>query len=281
MIRIMPLEQINANLIDIELLKKEKTIDSSAYNEFLKPNYSFCSSGKEAIRVICETLHLQRNDEVFITTTTDSSFVSTCVSATIFNFCKISRVLTENTKAIFVIHTFCFPHLELMKLRQKADELNIPLIEDCISAIDSYNEEGLRLGSIGDYAVYSLTKILPVNSGGIVYTKSDSLNKDNDSSIKKCFRDWLPYLELFKRKRRHNYQLLKALIGNELYNYGVGVNPFMYGFTHDNAPELIKQLNNYVECGLTHVSGEVHLPLNPFIDYERETQLIHFLEKEI
>ena len=107
MIRILPLEQIKENGLTKNFYLRSIENDSHReLSEIIGSDYTVFESGKAAIRALIEDLKLTRNDEVLITTTTDTSFVSTCVSATIFNYCKISRILTENTKAIFIIHNF-------------------------------------------------------------------------------------------------------------------------------------------------------------------------------
>ena len=170
MIKIMPLNHLVTNKIDKNKLLSNKLLsnyDEKKLIEIIGNNFYFTSSGKESIEIIMKNEKLTRSDEVFITTTTDSSFVSTCVSATIFNYAKISRVLTVQTKVIYIIHNFGFPHPDLLKLRKVANERNIVLVEDCAFAFDSYTKN-IRLGEIGDYAIYSLPKILPLKYGGIL-----------------------------------------------------------------------------------------------------------------
>ena len=57
--------------------------DVNAFTEG-KPMLFFINA-KKAIHYLMEKFKLKRSDEVYISTTSDSLFVSTCVSATIFN----------------------------------------------------------------------------------------------------------------------------------------------------------------------------------------------------
>lgn len=266
MIRIEPLDQLNCKHLNIENVLKELLPYSEKCNlhEHLG-NYEIFGSGTDAIRYIIEKEKINIGDEVFITTTTNSSYVSTCVSATIFNYCKISRLITEKTKAIFVIHTFCFPHPELETLRKIADERNIILIEDCIAAFDSFNSQNIRLGSVGDYAVYSLRKIFPIKYGGILHSKKNNIAGIKDNYLHQEIKLWEPFLSILKTRRRNNYFYLKQKLGNPIYKDEINVNPYKYGFYTDEYLAIMK--NPEIEFGKTHVKREVHIPVNPFIDF--------------
>ena len=60
----------------------------------------FLHDAKHGLHILANKYKLTRNDEVFISTTSESNFVSSCVTCTFFNYCKVSRVLTEKTKLI-------------------------------------------------------------------------------------------------------------------------------------------------------------------------------------
>jgi hypothetical protein len=272
MIYIYPLQQINSIFDSKEkCLGRIEDYGSSRLDEVLHSNYVLFESGKAAIKELARHLNLQREDEIFITTTTDTSYVSTCVSSTLFNYCRISRVLTPATKAIFVIHTFCIPNPKLTQLRKIADDRNIPLIEDCISAFDSIDERGIQLGSIGDYAVYSLPKIFPIEYGGVLASRNSGLPQGADEYLEDELKKWLPKIRYLKAQRRKHYLLLQRYIQNIIYNINDQINPFMFGFINSNCSEVVKKLD-FVELGKTHVRHELHIPLNPFAatdEYER------------
>jgi hypothetical protein len=274
MIKILPLDQIRVQKKSKEYyLQHIESDNKKSLSEIINAEYSLFNSGREAIGAIMNFLKLTREDEVYITTTTDSSYVSTCVSATIFNFCKISRVLTEKTKAIFVIHTFCFPHPNLIELKKIAEEKNIILIEDCISSFDSYNDENIRLGSIGDFAVYSLPKILPVEYGGVLTSKMQLLKGNNDDYLNNEIVKWIPKLFSIKIRRQERYNLLKKTITNNIYGDVKNINPFMFGFTTADFLNLIDK-SEYFDEGRTHVKNEVHIPMNPFTEISQYEKIL-------
>jgi hypothetical protein len=277
MITIFPINHLEANCIPVyKSMSLFHEDPNTRFDEILKQDFTIFPSGKDAIRAIAMHLNLKRLDEVYITTTCDSSYVSTCVSATLFNFCRISRVLTESTKAIFAIHTFCFPHPDLERLRQIADEKGIPLIEDCISAFDSYTPQGIRLGSIGDFAVYSLKKIFPVNYGGLLTSRGFLIKGIEDAYLHNALKQWTPFLKSMFQVRQNNYNYLQKHIGKAIYGTLRKENPFMYGLQSSESEFIMKK---YLDCefGRTHVPGEVHIPTHPFIDLKQYDNLISVL----
>ena len=129
------------------------------------------SSGREAISMILDKLDLERHDEIWILTTFDFPNVSSCVTCTIFNRCKPSRVLTNRTRAIYIIHEFGVPHRETPQLVKIARQRGIPVIEDCAHTVDS-RCDGWHVGNLGDYVVLSFPKVFPTTTGGALLSRT-------------------------------------------------------------------------------------------------------------
>ncbi len=127
----------------------------------------FTPSGRLGLDAVLSSLELEPDDEVWITNSSGQRYISPCVTCVVFNHCQPSRVLTDRTRAIVVIHEYGYPHPELLGLRAVATGRGIPLIEDCVHSLDSA-VDGVPLGSFGDHAIFSLSKVLPVPAGGIL-----------------------------------------------------------------------------------------------------------------
>jgi hypothetical protein len=280
--KIFPLEQIDNKQISPEkiydtLLSSNET---HLYDIIHTDNYIYTNSGKEAIRKIIEYLQPSKDDEAYITTTTESTFVSTCVSATLFNYMKISRVLTDKTKIVYVIHTFGFPHPSIKKLRDYCDEKNIILIEDCAFAFDSYTDDNSRVGSFGDFAIYSLPKIIPIAHGGILTFNDKKLHPKNSlTNLEKKLTEWIPKLNSIKTNRQRNYNYLYGKILHPIYVKHNNCNPFMYGFINDEYETIYDHFTPKHQFGLTHVKKEIHIPTNGFIDLKEYEEIVRFLSK--
>lgn len=65
---------------------------------------------------------------------------------------------------------------DLIRLKDKCNELGIPLIEDACQSLGSYHE-GYALGTIGNIGVYSLSphKIISTGQGGLIVTNDERL----------------------------------------------------------------------------------------------------------
>jgi hypothetical protein len=109
-------------------------------------------------------LGLQPDDVVTIVTTSGSSYVSSCVTQTIARHCRWSMRVEDRTRAVIAIHEWGRPCERIREL----STLGVPVIEDCAYAFASRYRSGERVGSVGDYAIFSLTKFFSVNFGGAV-----------------------------------------------------------------------------------------------------------------
>lgn len=85
-----------------------------------------------------------------------------------------------HVKAILLIHWFGFPQKCVFVLREMCDRKGVVLIEDCAHTINGYYK-GEKLGSIGDYGLFSIHKILTTENGGMLQV--------NDSSKMTYFTD--------------------------------------------------------------------------------------------
>lgn len=241
---------------------------------FPNKDYLFFESGKKAIHYIISILGLQREDEVYIDTTSNSSFVTTCVSATIFNYCKISRVLTEKTKLIWVIHEFGFPNKRLEGLLEYSKTNDIPTVEDSAHSLNGfYNNH--RLGTRADFGLYSLPKSFPIQFGGLLI--ATRLNKKNcnfdetiHGSLLNRFNNNLCKLIIpLGDARRNNYfQYLEQFKGaKEIFQLTPSIEPFVFGFLNEMYKEVYDEIDGrFCELARTYVNNWLLLPVNSYIE---------------
>jgi hypothetical protein len=202
--------------------------------DFFQREYTITDSGREALSIIIREMDVSPSDEIFVTTTFGTFYVSSCVSSEIFNFCKPSKVLSEKTRGIFVIHENGMPHKGIMKYRKIASDRGIPLIEDCAHSIGSFYR-GLRLGFFSDYTIYSLPKIFPLEEGGLLVGTIGCGTIAGENLTTETKKE-LPYLlyniPQYASLRRRNYSYLaKKLSKHGLkphYSIGKNVSPFYF-----------------------------------------------------
>lgn len=138
--------------------------------------------GRTAVWQLCRIWNLGPGDEILIPayncgTEVDPFIVSGC-KVTLYrvderaniDMCDIVRRRSSRTKVVYVTHYFGWP--------QRLDELvpwcarqGLFLVEDCALALFS-NCADAPLGTVGDAAIFSLGKFLPVPAGGLLTLRS-------------------------------------------------------------------------------------------------------------
>ncbi len=173
--------------------------------------YTLTRSGREAIRILLrEELKLTRDDSVAIVKTFESrnnEYVSSCVTRAIDSVCSWSHGVDDRTKVVLIIHEFGYPYPF-----EKIEELKktYPVIEDCAYAFGS-SCNSQPVGSVGDYAVYSFSKIFPVEFGGaIVGAKIDGYEMTDAelSVLYNVLNHGSNDLDAIVEQRRENWNVL-------------------------------------------------------------------------
>jgi hypothetical protein len=227
------------------------------------------------VKDLAETGGWKKDDEVFVTTTTDGHYVSSCVSSAIEQTATMGRALGPKTKAIFLIHEFGFIHPKLAEMRAKADELGIPLIEDCAYG---YNTAGC--GVTGDYVIYSFTKEFPVQHGGILVGKNyphkelwDRFGCSDQGKESYCLRMLSPWIGAdaqaeSMKQRAANYAYYASIFGQArtFFPWKDGTDPGVYALTIGTEEEM-QEVSAFVrrfgiECGNYWKNGAIMLPVH-------------------
>jgi dTDP-4-amino-4,6-dideoxygalactose transaminase len=107
----------------------------------------------------------------------------------------IQRQVTGRTKVIYVTHYFGWPQ-DIQVLSEYCMKNKIYLIEDCALSLFS-NPTQHPIGVLGDAAIYSLPKTLPVPDGGALTILRDSLPETpaQRPPIGGIFNEFLPLIK--------------------------------------------------------------------------------------
>jgi dTDP-4-amino-4,6-dideoxygalactose transaminase len=144
-------------------------------------NTQFYSRGSDAIRVLFEGMALQADESVLAPAYLCAEVVGAFRAAGVrpewyavdergeVDPDDIARRIHPGTRAIYVVHYFGFPQ-DVARLRAVADAAGVFLIEDCAHALFGH-AGGRPLGSVGDAAIFSLRKSLPLPDGGALVTQ--------------------------------------------------------------------------------------------------------------
>lgn len=221
-----------------------------------------------AIISVLKSLKLKPSDTVTILTTSGNTYISSCVTNAISEVCKWNRNICKETSAIFVNHEFGYEYKGLRSLRS----LDIPIIEDC-AHIFSHSE---TTGNVGDYVIYSLPKVFPMQIGSIVNRNnhelelSDDIDSNSKEYILKSLSLFLPSSEKQTLETLSNYEIIKAKLlslGLSPYfgthEHGVP-NVYMFKSENDldlNALKIFMQYNG-VECSVFYGTDAFFIPSN-------------------
>ena len=183
-------------------------IDDYFRQRFNGRRFIYCESGRQAIHLALGALRLDRQDVVTILTTTGNLYISGCVTREIENFCRWSRDVQPQTKALLVNHEFGFPYEDLRTLRQ----FNVPIIEDAAHSFISNNREQ-SVAQVGDFVVYSFPKFFPIQTGGLlVFHEHHAIDEPLTAPVKqyvqKVLSAHIDHVAETAKKRRENYHAL-------------------------------------------------------------------------
>jgi len=238
--------------------------DSQPRKEYYGPNAKWLLAG------VLRHLNILREDEIVILTTSDQQYVSTCVSITCFNYAKISRVVGSTTKVIIVIHEFGYVYPDIKRHVNEWRERGIVVIEDCAHIIGcDINDK--KIGSFGNYAIFSLPKIIPARSGGLLRTeniiKLPNLNNEllqlTNMGIDEAEK-YLPKYKFFNEGRLQRAELLKSQITGlcKVFEPTQFAVPYFLGILTDKKSQIEASLP-WIEFGATLRNDLVYIPTNP------------------
>ncbi|HLN15235.1 MAG TPA: DegT/DnrJ/EryC1/StrS family aminotransferase [Acidimicrobiales bacterium] len=145
----------------------------------------FGPSGRWLLGAWLSTVVGRRSEEIAILTTSDETYVSTCVTIAAFNHGRVSRLVTGDTVAVVVIHEFGYVFADIAERCAEWRARGLAVLEDCAHLVGT-TPEGERVGIYGDAALYSLPKVLPAPSGGLLRTRGAFTVPSMDAGLTAC-----------------------------------------------------------------------------------------------
>lgn len=259
-------------------------------NNLISDDIYFTKDGKEAINKLLWYLNIERKDEVLIVSTFDTKYVSKCVTCSIFNHAKPSKVLSRKTKAIYAIHDHGFPLVSTLKLRRLANKMKIPLIEDCAHSVTSnYADKASVVGTESDYTIYSFRKVFPTSSGGVKFNNKDEFIEFSKKVLIKPSQEVFWHLSKslkYHEQRIANYSLLIELTKEKTQVFRAispHTSPYCFSIIHPN-PTLFRNLFNrenehIFECVSWYGLPIVSFPCHQLIPRSKIINLAELINK--
>ena len=226
---------------------------------------SLHKKARYAITAALEDLHLQKEDVVTILTTSGNFYVSGCVTKAIEAVCRWNREVSNETKAILVIHEFGYPYKGLSELKK----YGLPIIEDCAYAFFSKDE----IGKVGDYVIYSLPKAFNMQMGGVMISRNqidDCVSQEEKAYIlSHLSAEWRDRDAIIhQRIEKHNYlaAALAPLGIQPFFDLAEGVVPgvFMFRWRDDIDYPALKEFmqRNEVESSVFYGKPAFFVPVH-------------------
>ena len=136
----------------------------------------------------------------------------------------IERRMSPGVKALLVTHFFGFGQ-RLKELRDLCDRRGLFLVEDCAHALLSSNRDS-DLGRVGDAAIFSIRKTLPLPNGGAVLFNNASLSVKGPLTSPPRLATWLKACDLTRKAAADD--LIRAPSGRTLFPFAA-LAPLMLG----------------------------------------------------
>jgi len=232
--------------------------------------------GRYAIALICQLLHIGSGDEVIVPAYNCGAEVDPYVRAgakvifyridnrAIIDIEDIIRRVTPLTRIIHITHFFGWAQ-EISEIAKFCETRGIFVVEDCAQSLFSKGPNN-TIGLIGDAAMYSFVKSLPVPDGGALVIKKKIWNesrKFRPPRPRNTLRNSLPLLKKWfmqKNKFWQRYKFTRKLLTKSWLN-----NP--KGQSRELRPEMLK--SNYldkkkIDWSMSRLSKQVLSAINPF-----------------
>jgi len=241
------------------------------------------ASGRDALARILTYLRLQASDEVWIDTTTCARYlaISPCVTATVSKFCRFAHGPGSRTAAVLVIHDWGVPNPRLPSLKDYCRARGLPLIEDAAHAFASVDAVGRRMGTVGDFALFSLPKFFPIRQGGLAIGLSsrESSSEPAVQEAERALAGWLPRWQEIAAARRERWHTLDAAVREVGLESALrlprGVAPSLYLLRTPRQFATITGLRQAgIETGPDQYTGTVFLPCHQQVRSEDMARIV-------
>ncbi len=229
-------------------------------------------SGRKALEIALQNNPVKRIEQrVYIQTTSDNYYISSCVTNTIEKENHWDRNLKAEHDVVLVNHEFGYVDNRISK--SERDKL---LVEDCAFAFNSTYDDGRRCGTNSDFAIFSFSKFFPIQFGGFLVSnepvdyEEDRGVTDYINSVVGYYFDQIDYWTEYRRKIFIYYVDMFADFGCLPYfPLRKGDVPGVFLFKTPLSVDLNK-LKLYfwrmgIQCSIFYGENAFYLPLHQFI----------------
>jgi hypothetical protein len=263
----------------------KKCYDSPFPSSLSFNDYIFANSATSLLGYLLQLLSLGRDDVISIVTTSDEQYVSSCLTLTAFNYASVSRKILPATRVAIVVHEHGYIRGDIKAYVDTLRHLNIFVIEDCAHVLGSNISEYVP-GSCGDVSIFSLPKVLPLRSGGILITNTDRAKNlrlhrhmpDPPTFLVDAFNLYLPYWRSFNDAKYERHRLFSSSLGRAKVRHLQLTAPWLI-YVYDS--RLSDEFLSEIQCGASFLVNTLLIPANPLVPLSLYIQLLENLSPVI
>jgi len=204
------------------------------------------SSGKAALHLILQWLSSQKIFHDKTDSIVTPRWLGNWVYKTIQQTAFPTDIVSNRSKAILVYHQYGFPQ-NMDEIMTEAKRKNLVVIEDCAHALESYYHNQ-RLGTIGEFGIFSFSKFFPLLMGGAILTKNKNAHIFFQEQLKKSRDRYRPFLtsSKFLANKYQTKQTTELLeMSYALYPYQTTISHSAQKILTQHLPDLEKRRLNY------------------------------------
>lgn len=255
-------------------LSRRYTFDLKGKLEELYPGkyITLTSNGRKALELALEQNPQKSNNQnIFIQTTSDNLYISSCVTKVIEKKNSWHRRKDGDCDSILINHEFGYTDGRAQRISKNF------WIEDCAFSFNSKYDNGERCGSYGSCSVFSFSKFFPIQFGGFL-TSNHPVKYLEDRQIIKYvsnvvgfYLNEIEHWSTYRREIYNYYMEVFSQLGCSQYlklrpNDVPGV--FLFRTPIDLNLQLLKEYywKRGIQCSVFYGEQAFYLPLNQFTE---------------
>ncbi|TDT58935.1 hypothetical protein DFO53_0482 [Enterobacter sp. AG5470] len=230
-------------------------------------NQYYLLKARHGITLALTNLGLSKTDHVTVLTTTGNLYVSGCVTKAIEAVCQWNRELSNNTRAIVVIHEFGTVYAGMDKLYQ----FGVPVIEDFAHSFNSASAVSGR----SDFVIYSFPKYFPIQYGGLILSREALSNRpeidaQQEEYVRRVVSAHIQNVGKYAQTRWKNYQYLLSQFAKfsctPRFEFSDAETPSVFMFCPPEGIDLIAlktfMQGHGIECSVFYGEHAFFIPLH-------------------
>lgn len=252
-------------------------IEPGYMQKYFGEQHTILPSATSCLQAILKHININKNDTIAVYgSLSGNQYMDKATIGLINNVSKVASSIEPTTKAVIVVHEFGFPYQDIHTLKKLCEQKNIPMIEDCTWGYGSSFNEHTKIGDVGDFAIFSLPHILPMQYGGVLkglrisdeenWTMYKTLDFFKRELIYTALGRYLPNIEEYNLAKIHNYKLLENYFRREGYEVRTllpGTIPGAFLVKMDNYAQVHERYTEFgVETIKLESEGSLCLPVN-------------------